>query len=63
MSSLDELSDDITALTGKLKEEKPAVYKLLSENPKTISNSMEGSMKEELKKYRDNLVELLKKNQ
>lgn len=40
MSSLDELNDEITKLSGELKKKKPAVYKLLTENPKTIPNSM-----------------------
>lgn len=61
MTDLNELNKEITRLTNKLKDEKPNVYKLLMENPKTIPNTMDDSLKNDLVEYKNHLKELLTK--
>ena len=56
-----KIQKEITDLTNQLRDKKPEVYKLLLENPQTIPNGDQMEMVEALKKYRDNLKELLTK--
>ena len=62
MDDISNLNKEITELTFKLKNEKPELYKLLKENPKTIPNkSNEGELADDLKGYRDHLKQLINK--
>jgi hypothetical protein len=56
-----EIEKRIVKLTNKLRNEKPTVYKHLTENPQTLpeKDSNEESLINDLKKYEEHLKNLL----
>lgn len=54
------INKEIIDLTNKLRDKKPLVYKHLMETPQTIPSRDEVIDKDELIKYKNTLVQLLK---
>lgn len=55
----DELEQKITQLTNELREKKPSVYKHMTENPVTLPDKNSSDFIDALKKYKENLEDLL----
>ena len=63
MENKEKLEKEINELTDKLRKEKPAVYALLMESPRTVPNEQNknsDNFDKALERYRNELVELLK---
>ena len=60
MSLEQDLENKITELTNKLREEKPSVYKHVTENPVTLPDKNSSDFIDALKKYKKSLEDLLK---
>lgn len=65
MDKKEELQKEINDLTNKIRNEKPAVYEHLMESPDTIPNEQNDdsdNFGKLLEDYRDQLLEILKKD-
>jgi hypothetical protein len=60
MTDEKQLEDEITQLTNQLREEKPAVYKHVTENPVTLPDKGSSDFLAALKQYKKSLIDLLK---
>jgi hypothetical protein len=59
MTNEKKLEDEITKLTNQLREEKPAVYRHVTENPVTLPNRGDSDFLDALKQYKKSLIDLL----
>tara|TARA_B100000508_G_scaffold118450_1_gene98603 strand:- start:118763 stop:118948 length:186 start_codon:yes stop_codon:yes gene_type:complete len=59
MSEENDLEQEITRLTNRLREQKPAVYDHMTENPVTLPDKNSSDFIEALRKYKENLENLL----
>jgi len=59
MTDEKQLEDEITKLTNQLREEKPAVYSHLTENPVTLPSKDSNDFLAALKQYKKSLTDLL----
>ena len=63
MEKKDKLEREINELTDRIRKEKPAVYELLMESPRTVPNEQNknsDNFDKALERYKNELVELLK---
>lgn len=58
--NVDELEKEITKLTNKLREERPSLYKHITENTVTLPDKNSSDFSEALEKYKTYLEDLLK---
>ncbi len=57
--NVEELEKEITELTNKLREQKPSLYKHITENTATLPDKGNDDFSDALVKYKDYLKELL----
>ncbi|RYM33318.1 hypothetical protein ERX46_10260 [Brumimicrobium glaciale] len=65
MEKQEELEREINELTDRLRKEKPSTYEHLMESPSTIPNNQNENSDdfvESLNKYKNQLIEILKKD-
>jgi len=55
-----QIQKEINELTEQLRINKPSIYKHLMENPLTIDKEENSKLEDALKKYKDNLIALLR---
>lgn len=55
-----QIQKEINELTEQLRINKPSIYKHLMENPLTIDKEENSQLEDALKKYKDNLIALLR---
>ncbi|MCC5922272.1 MAG: hypothetical protein JJT77_00685 [Crocinitomicaceae bacterium] len=55
-----QIQKEINELTEQLRINKPSIYKHLMENPLTIDKEKDSKLEDALKKYKDNLIALLR---